>query len=160
MRFHSFGTMKIFERRRRTYSRLRNLITYLGFLVPILVGGIALSFDANNTIFTSIVIPTASCVMIFQMCISLWSTIEGWDSKHEYSIGAIRANNGLYLRFNSICCNRVQLTPLDQQQLENDYSRQDADDSSHGLSKRNTLWLSVCINELFSNMPNLWSKTS
>ncbi len=136
MRFNSFGTMKIFERRRRIYSRLRNLITYMGFLVPLLVGSVALSFDPSNSIFKDIIIPVASGVMIFQMCISLWSTIEGWDSKYEYSIGAIRANNSLYLKLNSICSNGVKLTPLELQQLENDYSRQDSDDSSHGLSKK------------------------
>ena len=136
MRFHSFGTMKIFERRRRVYAKLRNLITYMGFLVPLLVGGIALSFDANSTVFKTVVIPIASIVMIFQMCISLWSTIEGWDTKHEYSIGAIRSNNSLYLKVNSICSNGLKLNKLELQQLENDYSRQDADDSSHGLSKK------------------------
>ncbi|EGQ7759996.1 mobilome CxxCx(11)CxxC protein [Vibrio cholerae] len=135
MRFHSFGTMKIFERRRRVYSGLRNLITYMGFLVPLLIGGIALSFDSSSEIFKNIIIPVASGVMIFQMCISLWSAIEGWDSKHEYSVGSIRSNNSLYLKLNSICTNQRDLTKLELQQLENDYSRQDADDSSHGLSK-------------------------
>lgn len=74
-RFYSFGTAKLFERRAKTYRRNRNLITFLGLAVPMVIGGTVLSFSTGSEALKVIMIPVAGILTVLQLIISLWALV-------------------------------------------------------------------------------------
>lgn len=91
--FFAFGTSQIFQRRAQRLLRLRNWITYLGIVVPILVGAIALSF---GTAYMKYVLVPAGVVGIVQLALSVWSLVARWDERHMYAVSAARAQTRLF----------------------------------------------------------------
>lgn len=91
--FYAFGTAAIFERRLRRLDRLRNAITYLGIVVPLLIGGAVLSFGTNWLAFAIVPAGVVGCI---QLGLSAWSLVAKWDDKHAYALGAMQAQTRLF----------------------------------------------------------------
>lgn len=91
--FYAFGTTKIFERRIHRLDRLRTAITYLGIVVPLLIGGAVLSFGTN---WLAYAIVPAGVVGCLQLGLSAWSLVAKWDDKHAYALGAMQAQTRLF----------------------------------------------------------------
>ena len=85
----AYGTSKIFKRRSDKISFYRNIITYLGFVVPLVVGAGVLAFSAG---FLAYVFIPAGILMTIQLALSLWTMVAQWDSKYSYAIGSMQNN--------------------------------------------------------------------
>ena len=92
-RFYAFGTAKLFERRARKLEWKRNSITYLGIIVPLMVGGLVLS---RGTEALEYVLVPAAAVSLLQLALSTWSLVAKWDSQHSYALGASQAQTRLF----------------------------------------------------------------
>jgi mobilome CxxCx(11)CxxC protein len=92
-RFYAFGTAKIFERRAQQLEKQRNWITYLGIVVPLLVGACALAFGTEALPF--MVIP-AGILGAAQLALSAWSLVAKRDATHSYALGAVQAHTRLF----------------------------------------------------------------
>lgn len=90
---YAFGTTRIFERRARSLRVRRNLITYLGIVVPVLVGAAVLSMGTG---FVPYVAVPAGLLGMAQLALSVWSVVAHWDDAHVYAVGAIQANIRLF----------------------------------------------------------------
>lgn len=92
-RFYALGTAKIFERRARRLELKRNWITYLGIVVPLLVGGTALAFGTK--VLPYILVP-AGLLGLLQLSLSVWSLVAKWDAQHNYALQAAQAQTRLF----------------------------------------------------------------
>lgn len=75
---HAYGTYVIFSRRATLRRRDKRLMTYMGLLVPSLIGAIAIKFYSATPI-PKWVIDLASFSSIIQFTVSLWALIAKWD---------------------------------------------------------------------------------
>ena len=131
--FFAFGTSKIFELRLHELNRFRNCITYLGIVVPLMVGGIALSFDTK--ILPYVAIP-AGILGSIQLALSAWSLVARWDEKHAYALSALQAQTKLYNLWDNLA--RRDPPDLEQQAttLDAEDQRQESQDLSQNISKK------------------------
>jgi mobilome CxxCx(11)CxxC protein len=97
--FYTLGTAKLFERRALSLEKWRSFITYLGILVPLLVGGAVLSF---GTAFLPYVAVTAGLLGLAQLSLSVWSLVKRWDEKHIYAVSSLRSNTALFNAWDAI----------------------------------------------------------
>lgn len=116
--FYAFGTARIFERRMRKLDRLRAWITYLGILVPLLVGTAVLSF---GTAWVAYAVIPASVLGCAQIALSAWSLVARWDEKHSYAIAAMQAQTRLFNAWDSL----AKRTPADLDTRANDLDAED-----------------------------------
>ena len=91
--FYAFGTARIFEQRMRKLDQLRNWITYLGIVVPLLIGSAALSFGTYWLPYALIPAGLLGCA---QLALSAWSLVAKWDDKYSYAINAMQAQTRLF----------------------------------------------------------------
>lgn len=93
--FYSYGTIRIFERRAKRFQIGRIWITFLGIVVPVVVGSIVMSFgtDSNSLKYFIFV---AGVVTMIQLILSTWSIVSRWDEKYEYAMNSVAENTRLY----------------------------------------------------------------
>lgn len=131
--FYSFGTAKIFERRLQRISRYRDWITYLGIVVPLLVGSIALSFGSEWLPYLAI---PAGVLGTVQLALSCWSLVSKWDDKHAYALSAIQAHTRLFNLWDRL--DKRPPVDIEQQahELEAEDHRQEQADLAQNISDK------------------------
>jgi mobilome CxxCx(11)CxxC protein len=107
--FYAYGTARIFERRAQRLETRRNWITYLGIVVPVLVGSVALSFGKDWLPF---VLLPAGLVTAVQLALSVWSLVARWDDRHSHAVRAVQDQTGLFNDWERL----AQRTPADLEQ--------------------------------------------
>lgn len=101
---HAFGTAAIFqERARKLKSKLRAL-TFLGIVIPVLVGGVAMSFGTEGEWFKWLLYAAAGLGLI-QLIGSVWSLVSGWEETHAYALASAVANDSLATAFSDFAKN-------------------------------------------------------
>jgi mobilome CxxCx(11)CxxC protein len=89
--FHSYGTIRIFERRAKCFQRGRDWITFLGIVVPVVVGSIAMSFGSDSNSLKYFIF-VAGVVITIQLILSTWSLVSRWDEKYQYAMNSVAEN--------------------------------------------------------------------
>jgi mobilome CxxCx(11)CxxC protein len=101
----------------------------MGFLVPILIGGLVLSYGHFKSLPT--VIAVASAFAIFQTIVSLWSVIGGWVTGYAYATASAADNAVLAKRYIDLATRRVEDLLVLRHEYEKlairDEARQDQD---------------------------------
>lgn len=129
---NAYATSFIFQRRARTLGIKLNLITYIGFVVPMTVGLIVLSYGYLKSL--PIIISIAAALGIAQLVVSLWSVIGGWVAGYSYASTSAAANSSLALRYEDLASNPPddisvlrreyeKLTIRDEDRQEQDYQQ-------------------------------------
>lgn len=131
--FYAFGTSKIFERRMRRLELSRNWITYLGIVVPLLVGSLALSFGKEWVVFLAV---PAGIVIAIQLALSVWSLVAKWDDKYSYSINAMQAQTKLFNAWDQLGKRRPEDLEKLVDELNVDDQRQEALDLAQSISEK------------------------
>jgi mobilome CxxCx(11)CxxC protein len=94
---YAYGTSHVFQRRARILGQRLNILTYIGFLVPVVVGGLVLAYGHFKSLPT--VIAVASAFALVQTVVSLWSVIGGWVAGYSYSTTSAADNARLAQRY-------------------------------------------------------------
>jgi len=131
--FFAFGTARIFERRLRQLSGLRNWITYLGIVVPLLIGGVALSFDTK--VLPYLIIP-AGLIGLVQLALSAWSLVAKWDDRHAFSLNALQAQTRLFNAWDALAKYNPPDIAAKAAELGEEDQRQEAQDLTQLISKQ------------------------
>lgn len=97
----SLGTKHIFDRRIRKYGRYIALLTVLGLITPLLLGGLVLGFDLEPTTIKVIQI-AAGILSLGQVAISAWAIVYKWSDNLAYSQEASHAHYLLHTEYNKI----------------------------------------------------------
>lgn len=114
---HAYATSYIFQRRALTLGARLNWVTYIGFVVPMIVRLLVLSYGHFKSLPTIIVV--ASALGIGQVVISLWSVIGGWVAGYSYATASAAANSRLALRYEELASN----PPGDPSVLQHEYEK-------------------------------------
>lgn len=93
----AYATSYIFQRRARVLKVRLQWITYVGFVVPMLVGLLVLAYGHFKS-FT-VIVATAAGIGIVQAALSLWSIIGGWVDGYSYALTSTSANDLLAARY-------------------------------------------------------------
>jgi mobilome CxxCx(11)CxxC protein len=92
----TYQTYLIFRNVRFAQRGLK-LLTFLGIAVPLLAGGVVLTFYSEKRPPTWILI-TAGAIGLLQTLASLWSVVDGWDQKAHLSERAADEFTQLYIQ--------------------------------------------------------------
>lgn len=98
---NAFGTGEIFRRRSQKYTKRIQLLTFLGIVVPILVGAVVLSFGTNFT-YLGEVLAFAGIISIIQLVVSAWALVANWTENLQYSLESSTDNFALSLKFKDL----------------------------------------------------------
>lgn len=98
---HAFGTAWIFEKRARKLRWKLKILSFLGIAVPVVIGGIVLSFGTNPRILPAL-LWVAGVLGVAQLTGSVWSLVARWDDSLAYALESVTANYRLSRRFESL----------------------------------------------------------
>lgn len=133
--YYSFGTSKIFEKRVSKYGLRLKIITFLGLLSPVLLGGFVASFSVDSALLKNILLPACGVITIFQAILSLLSLVFRWDEVYSYASGSVQNNTMLMSNFSRLK-NSNKINTKQFQSLINDYDQQNKFDMSQNISEK------------------------
>jgi mobilome CxxCx(11)CxxC protein len=90
----TLGTSYVFSKRVTKYKRLIRLITVLGIVVPLLLGGVVATYGTNSTILV-LTLAIAGPISITQLVLSGVSLVYKWDDLLAYSLESQTDNRQL-----------------------------------------------------------------
>jgi mobilome CxxCx(11)CxxC protein len=99
--FHLYGTHYIYSLRARSKERYTQAITLLGFLIPVIVGGVISSYGLNSDIsamFLKVLTPLA----IIQLALSTLALVYKWDDQKSYYLESSISNRQLFEDFTNL----------------------------------------------------------
>jgi mobilome CxxCx(11)CxxC protein len=94
---NAYGTSYIFQRRARLLKSRVQWITYIGFVVPMVVGLLVLAYGHLESL--PVIIAVAAAIGIGQAVISLWSIVGGWVDGASYAATSATANDLLATKY-------------------------------------------------------------
>ncbi|MBN2312698.1 MAG: hypothetical protein JXM79_02140 [Sedimentisphaerales bacterium] len=98
---HAFGTGYIFERRSRCLRFQLRLLSFLGIIVPVFVGGIVTTYGIQFK-YIGIILATGGILALAQLIASIWAIIAKWDDAYAYSQESTSANYDLANKYKAI----------------------------------------------------------
>lgn len=99
--FHSFGKAYIFQKRAQAYSKLINLNTVLGIIIPVFIGATVLGYGIENQ-FLQYMMLIAIPLSIFQLLVSTVSVVFKWSDELSYANEAIQSHQYISDRFKKL----------------------------------------------------------
>ena len=121
---NAYATSYIFQRRAQTLKSRLQLITYIGFAVPMIVGLLVLSYGHFKSF--EVIVAVAAAIGIGQAVFSLWSIIGGWVDGYSYAVASIAENSKLANRFTELASN----PPEDLSELRVEYEKLEIQDET------------------------------
>lgn len=98
---HTFATSSAFQDRAAALKWKLNLLTYVGLVLPAVVGGVALAFGPKSFVLP-VFIAVAGSILAAQTAISLWSLVAKWPDEYSYANESVIANQSLARRYREI----------------------------------------------------------
>lgn len=99
--FYAYGTAWIFENRSfRQRMRLR-LLSFLGIVVPLALGGTVASFGLKFK-YLDMIIVIAAVLGVIELVGTAWAIIANWQDEYAYSIESATSNYRLSERYKEL----------------------------------------------------------
>lgn len=133
--FYAYGTSRIFEKRAQSLSKKRNMITFLGIVVPLVVGGSVLSFGSNG-LYLPYMLGIACLLILLQLIVSAWSLVARWDERYQYAVGAIQANTRLYNNWKAVLERPPENFEQKILELDSEDQRQESTDVAQHITEK------------------------
>lgn len=99
--FHLYATYYLYGRRSRKLDTWIQLITLLGFLVPVLIGGIVTSYGLTSQV-SYIFIAVLTPVAVFQLVLSALAVVYKWDDKKNSYLESSVSNRQLFTEYTNL----------------------------------------------------------
>lgn len=119
---HCLATAWIFEQKAARLRNYLNILTYVSFLVPVLIGGLVLAYGGDLRGLPQVV-AIGAAVLIVQSVISAWAVVAGWVDAQNYATESATDNVQLARRYQELGDNG----PSDVQELRLQYQLLNAD---------------------------------
>ncbi len=98
---HAYGTGTLFLTRSRLYTRLLRALSFLGIVVPLLIGGVVLGFGIDARYLKQF-IAAAAAAGVLQLVVSAWSLAYSWTENLQYSLESAAENFDLSIKFKEL----------------------------------------------------------
>jgi len=113
--FRAFATAAIFERRSARYSRNLRVLSFVGFGVPLMIGGLVMTYGtASTSVSVAVVLPYAGALAVVQLVASGWSLVADWSRGLKESSERIWVNHELSKAFEAL----GRMPPNDSQEFQ------------------------------------------
>ncbi|WP_373696240.1 mobilome CxxCx(11)CxxC protein [Actinomycetospora flava] len=99
--FHAWATGYIFEKRAQALRKKLQLVSFLGLVVPLVVGGLALSYGVGFSALPVIII-VGSAIGIAQAVVALWSLVATWVEAYDHAVRSAVNNKALTREFEGV----------------------------------------------------------
>jgi len=121
---YAYGTAYIFELRANWYRWLLRAITFLGIVMPVVIGAIYLSFRSQQLLL-DVLVSIAGILGIVQLVLSIWSLIAKWEDNYSYALESLGANYRISGRFKKF----AESPPLQFSDLQREFGLLEAENS-------------------------------
>jgi mobilome CxxCx(11)CxxC protein len=108
---HCLATSYIFQQKADRYEKWIRLNTMLGLMVPLCMGGIALSYSGNKGLI-DVALIAAAPLSVFQIILSGVVLVNKWDSKLGYCLESMSANRVIYDKYITLAKHHLDDTEL------------------------------------------------
>jgi mobilome CxxCx(11)CxxC protein len=88
---YAWATAAIFQARAQLYRRLIRALTFMGIIVPLLIGGLVLGFGLQASYLSTLIV-VAVAAGIVQLAFSAWAVVYGWTDSLEYALESMSEN--------------------------------------------------------------------
>ena len=88
---YAYGTGTIFLRRSRRYRNKLRLLSFVGIVVPLIVGGLVMSFGTTASHLPYVLL-AAGAMGVLQLVLSAWSIVYSWADALEYALTSTSTN--------------------------------------------------------------------
>jgi len=135
---HSFGKSYIFGERAKFYKNWIRFLTFLGIIVPVLIGAVAAAYGLESSI-SKLIFKIALPFTILQLIISVIALVNKWSENLSYSIEATNDYGNLSEAFKKLGKNPPEeIRDLEHQFeiLETKYTSRTEQDSKYSLKDR------------------------
>lgn len=109
---HTYGTSAVFQRRAIGLRQKLRILNYIGIAVPLLVGGLVVSYGAVKIL--PIIIGVASAIGLVQLAVNAWAMTAGWVEAYSYAVGSVTENDSLANRYQDLAKNPPLLDEMRQ----------------------------------------------
>ncbi|QRV32403.1 hypothetical protein I6J39_34070 (plasmid) [Streptomyces californicus] len=120
---HAHGTAHIFQKRAVALRRKNDMLSYVGFAVPLVIGALAGTFGQAD--LWVVVITVGSVITAVQLVVSLWSVIKQWPGELAFASASTTANESLAMRFAGLGAN----PPSTLKELRTQFEKLQVEDS-------------------------------
>ena len=79
---YCYGTAYILQYKIKWISILNTIIKFIGLAIPLVIGGVVISFGYEKNLMPVLLI-ILGVLSIIQLVVSLWALVDGWDKKIE-----------------------------------------------------------------------------
>jgi mobilome CxxCx(11)CxxC protein len=98
---HAYGIAAVFQKRAKSYGSLIRALTFMGIIVPLLIGGVVVGFGIHAS-HLEFLLGIAAFVGLIQLFCSAWSLVYKWDDKLAYSLESAAENLALSSEFEEL----------------------------------------------------------
>lgn len=133
--FYSYGTTRIFQKREAKLKSRRVLITFLGIVVPVMLGATAAAFGAEWK-WLPYVVTLAGVATIVQLYFSCWSIVARWDEQYASAVDSMLNNTTLYNKWNSLAGSSSTKLADEFEKTEEEYKRQELKDLAQSVTDK------------------------
>lgn len=98
---YAYGTAWLFRHRQNSLRWKLGTTQFLGVVVPVSVGSVALGFGAYPQILSYSLI-VAGILSIFQLILTVWSLTFRWDNDYAEALSTVKANTNLRLQWEDL----------------------------------------------------------
>ena len=121
---HCLGTSYVFQKKAERLEKLSRLISLLGVIVPLLIGGVATTYGFNTQILKWAIWIVAP-ISLFQLLLSGISLVNKWDSQLSYALESQSENRILSEQYQKL----TKFPPSTEVELEKQFDVLSAKDS-------------------------------
>lgn len=151
---HAHGTGYIFQERAKRLKTKSDVLTWLGFVVPLLVGALVGTFGQDK--LWGAVLTVAAVVAAVQLAMSLWSLVRRWPEELSYSSASGAANEALASRFTALAEAPPALaafrTQFEKLEVE-DAARRDRDNEKGVTEKERRMGMRAALRKFQRSCP-------
>ncbi|MGW0294748.1 mobilome CxxCx(11)CxxC protein [Streptomyces tuirus] len=151
---HAHGTSYIFQKRASRLKRNTDVLTWIGFAVPLLIGALVGTFGRDR--LWSVVLVVGSVIAAAQLVTSLWSLVKRWPEELAYSSASATANESLASRFAALGEDPPGLAAL-RTQLEKlnveDTARRERDNEKNVTEKERRMGMRAALRKFQRRCP-------
>lgn len=101
---YAYGTAWLFRRRQNSLRWKLRAIQFLGVVVPVSVGSVALSFGAYPEVLKYTIL-AAGILSFFQLMLTVWSLSFRWEDNYAEALSTAKANTDLRLHWEDLAKN-------------------------------------------------------
>jgi mobilome CxxCx(11)CxxC protein len=91
---YAYGTAALFQKRSKRYGGLIRALTFMGIIVPLLIGGVVIGFGTHAS-YLDLLLIVAAAFGLVQLFFSAWALVFKWDDKLAYSLESVAENFAL-----------------------------------------------------------------